>query len=972
MKPMKRLPYFADHLMVPRVRQYMEDNKNKVYIDIDVMAKELQDKYVDYRKKKRDAFRSCVEKAFNVVIATYGIGQDNYHSNSPEGSDAFDSDDLELMTDGNEMNNTLESLYTQNSSNDARKSIRPRNDDLELIDISSDEDVPEEDGDGQQDYLTDNSYLHHESSSSKSASKQSTEQSNKVETSTSGVSDRGKKRKAPDGAPGGVAKKSRDVQETITFRNFAGNEKVLEEVCKLVVHLKNPDVYQKLGMKPPRGFLLHGPPGCGKTLLAHALAGELQLPLVKVAATELVAGVSGESEERIRELFEKAVSLSPCILFLDEVDAITPHRVTAQREMERRIVAQLLSSLDELGKKEGGDQVLVVGASNRPDAIDPALRRAGRFDREVCIGIPDERAREKILGVLCSDLRLSGDVNLELVARNSPGYVGADLQALAREAAMKAVDRVFKKMGENKKKNSSRSSSGYASRNSNGTEAEEPLKVNCKEEQPAVPGSTETKPEASKVAGNQEETPKTTNDDSKVDESGDKARGTKESASQGPAEPVANGRVTGSKGEGDSKRDEDDNTDGSRTTETTVLSVEEAEVASPPKGRKPLEGAEEPKGDEFEERMEVEEGEGDEMGSDLERWLSWVRVSDSVRSADLEDLFVEAADFEAALKIVQPSAKREGFATVPDVSWDAIGSLADVREELQMNILAPVKHPREFAAMGLKSAAGVLLCGPPGCGKTLLAKAVANEAGINFISVKGPELLNMYVGESERAVRQCFQRARSSAPCVIFFDELDALCPKRNDSADGGAGARVVNQMLTEMDGMDGRKGVYLMAASNRPEIIDPAILRPGRLDKIIYVGIPSSTDRVEILKAICKNGREPVLSPNVNLEAIGQSERCNGFTGADLAALVREAGVAALKEFVASGSGDSSNLMICEKHFHAAFDRIRPSVPEKDVKYYERIRRIYSSGQHPLHSRFMVEENESPMESMCSSPLAK
>ncbi|XP_071446067.1 nuclear valosin-containing protein-like [Hetaerina americana] len=836
MKPMKRLPYFADHLMVPRVRQYMEDNKNKVYIDIDVMAKELQDKYVDYRKKKRDAFRSCVEKAFNVVIQTYSIGQDNYHSNSPGESDALDSDNLEYMTDGgNEMNNTLESLYTHNSAGDSRKGLRPRDDDLELIDISSDEDVPEEDGDGAQDsYYHGNSHLQNESSGSKS----SADQPNKLEASSGGILDRGKKRKAPDGAPGSVAKKSKEVAQTITFRDFAGNEKVLEEVCKLVIHLKNPEVYQKLGMKPPRGFLLHGPPGCGKTLLAHALAGELQLPLIKVAATELVAGVSGESEERIRELFEKAVSLSPCVLFLDEVDAITPHRVTAQREMERRIVAQLLSSLDELGKKEGGDQVLVVGATNRPDAIDPALRRAGRFDREVCIGIPDERAREKILTVLCTDLRLSPDVNLEVVARNSPGYVGADLQALAREAAMKAVDRVFKKMGENRKKSSS---------------------------------------------------------------------------SQDDA----------------------------------------------------MKGKEE-------EKMEVEEGGGDEVGADLERWLSWVRVSDSVGSADLEDLFVEASDFEAALKVVQPSAKREGFATVPDVSWEDIGSLADVREELQMNILAPVKHPREFAAMGLQSAAGVLLCGPPGCGKTLLAKAVANEAGINFISVKGPELLNMYVGESERAVRQCFQRARSSVPCVIFFDELDALCPKRTDSADGGASARVVNQMLTEMDGMEGRKGVYLMAASNRPEIIDPAILRPGRLDKVIYVGIPSPSDRVEILKALCKNGREPVLSQDVSIEAIGQSERCHGFTGADMAALVREAGVAALKEFVASGSGDSSNLMVCEKHFHAAFERIRPSVPEKDQKYYERIRRLYSSGQHPLHCRFMLEEGESPMESMCSSPLAK
>ncbi|KAG8226501.1 hypothetical protein J437_LFUL007383 [Ladona fulva] len=929
---MKRLPYFADNLMVPRVRQYMEDNKNKVYIDIDVMAKELQDKYVDYRKKKRDAFRNCVEKAFNVVLQTHGFAQDTYHSSSQEGSEGFDSDDLDLMTDGNEMNNTIETLYSRNSNNDTsssnRKNVRPHDDDLELIDISSDEDVPEEDGDGQQDYIENSTSQTETTSNAKINTK--TETTSKLESSSGAASDRGKKRKAPDGGSGGASKKSRDVHPALTFRDFAGNDKVLEDVCKLVVHLKNPEVYQKLGMKPPRGFLLHGPPGCGKTLLAHALAGELQIPLIKVAATELVAGVSGESEERIRELFEKAISFSPCILFLDEIDAITPHRLTAQREMERRIVAQLLSSLDELGKKEGGDQVLVVGATNRPDAIDPALRRAGRFDREVCVGIPDEAAREQILRVLCKDLRLAADVNFSIIARNTPGYVGADLQALAREAAMKAVDR----------------KEGLVL-------SKESIKTEAKE------GIGDVKTESPKEAENASKS----KEDQKMDE-GEKCR-SKEGVNDMEA---VDGRVEmlAEKDEVDQKKEDS----GSART----VDEEEGALGSPSKAGKSTEedGKVGDGGEEFEERMEVEEAGGEEGGVDLERWLSWIRVNNSVSSADLEELYVEASDFKAALKVVQPSAKREGFATVPDVSWEDIGSLADVREELQMNILASVKHPREFEAMGLKAAAGVLLCGPPGCGKTLLAKAVANEAGINFISVKGPELLNMYVGESERAVRQCFQRARNSVPCVIFFDELDALCPKRSDSADGGSSSRIVNQMLTEMDGMDLRKGVYLMAASNRPEIIDSAILRPGRLDKIIYVGIPAPSDRVEILKAITKNGSEPLLSQGISLEAIGQSERCQGFTGADLAALVREAGIAALKEFVSSGSSTGSNLMVCEKHFHAAFDKIRPSVSEKDQKYYEKIRRMYSSGHPSIISRFMMEENESPMESMCSSPVAK
>ncbi|XP_021704551.1 ribosome biogenesis ATPase RIX7-like [Aedes aegypti] len=272
---------------------------------------------------------------------------------------------------------------------------------------------------------------------------------------------------------------------------------------------------------------------------------------------------------------------------------------------------------------------------------------------------------------------------------------------------------------------------------------------------------------------------------------------------------------------------------------------------------------------------------------------------------ELETLCIERADFLESLKSVQPSAKREGFITVPDVTWNDIGSLGDIREELKLAILAPVKFPQRLKLLGLSSPSGVLLCGPPGCGKTLLAKAVANEAGINFISVKGPKLLNMYVGESERAVRQCFQRARNSTPCVIFFDEFDSLCPKRSDSSEGSAGMRVVNQLLTEMDGIEDRKGVFLMAATNRPDIVDPAVLRPGRLDKILYVGLPAEEDRVDILRALTKNRTQPPLADDVDLSVVARLTE--GYTGADLAGLVRQASLQTLKDSIAECSSDDN-----------------------------------------------------------------
>ena len=579
--------------------------------------------------------------------------------------------------------------------------------------------------------------------------------------------------------------------------------RLLQEVRKLILHMKHPEVYAHLGLAPPRGFLLHGPPGCGKTLLAHAIAGELEVPMFKVAAPELVSGVSGESEEQIRGLFSQAAQSAPCVVFIDEIDAITPKRETAQREMERRIVAQLLSCLDDLGRDGSGSGVLVIGATNRPDSLDPALRRAGRFDREVCLGIPDGPAREKILQVVCKGLQLDADVldGWKTLAALTPGYVGADMLALAAEAGMLAVNRAFQLI----------------------------------------------------------------------------------------------------------------------MTET-ARKEEEPEEKQPPK-------------------------------TEEERWM-WLCRQPAFDSEQLATVRIGLDDFRTALKSVQPSAQREGFATVPDVTWADVGALSAVRQELNLAILAPIRFADHYEALGMSSPSGVLLCGPPGCGKTLLAKAVANEAGINFISVKGPELLNMYVGESERAVRQVFQRAKGSVPCVIFFDELDALCPRRSDHSEGGASSRVVNQLLTEMDGLECRRGVFLMAASNRPDIIDPAVLRPGRLDKILHVGFPSAPDRVDILAALTKNGTKPRLADDAQLDRIGADEKLDGYTGADLASLVKEASTLALQEFVFGAmmeqdegtktALDGAQVSVHARHFEAAVDKIRPSVNEKVFLFLVRFLNLY------------------------------
>ncbi|WBW71739.1 ribosome assembly ATPase Rix7 [Schizosaccharomyces osmophilus] len=616
---------------------------------------------------------------------------------------------------------------------------------------------------------------------------------------------------------------SREPPTGISLKDVGGLDECITELLETVaMPIKHPEVYQHTGIQPPRGVLLHGPPGCGKTMLANALAAELGVPFLSISAPSIVSGMSGESEKKVRDVFEEAKSLAPCLMFIDEIDAVTPKRESAQREMERRIVAQFLTCMDELSfENTEGKPVLVIGATNRPDSLDSALRRAGRFDREICLTVPNEESRERILRTMAKGLRLSGNFDFRQLAKQTPGYVGADLKALTSSAGVSAIKRIFNELTVSRK------------------DSEDPNAMLTDQEEITVDMDT-------------------------VD---------------------------------------DDNED-------MHMSV-------------------------------------------IQRYLN--THPDPLTPEELKPLAIGPQDFVEALTKVQPSSKREGFATVPDITWSEVGALKSIRVELQMAIVQPIKRPELYKSVGITAPCGVLLWGPPGCGKTLLAKAVANESKANFISIRGPELLNKYVGESERAVRQVFARARASSPCVIFFDELDAMVPKRDDSL-SEASSRVVNTLLTELDGLNDRSSVYVIAATNRPDIIDAAMLRPGRLDKTLLVDLPDAHERVEILKTISKS---TPLDTEINLELIGRDERCSNFSGADLAALVREAAVTALRSAVfqdiASNEPEvtqhSANapIRVTMADFDLAFKNIRPSVSDRDRQKYQRLAKRWSSASQDV-----------------------
>lgn len=523
------------------------------------------------------------------------------------------------------------------------------------------------------------------------------------------------------------------------FASLAGLDEVLETVQNCILTpLLHPEKYRAMGIPPERGVLLCGPPGSGKTALAHALREEVGCAFYELAATEVVAGTSGESEKRLRDFFQQAQENAPSVLFIDEIDAITGKRSQAERGLERRIVTQLLACMDQLDSAwQLGKLVIVLGATNRIEAIDPALRRAGRFDREIHFGIPNQDAREQILRVLVKPCPVHGALDLTALARSTAGYVGADLRSLVTEAGTHAIR----------------------------------------------------------------------------------------------------------------------------------------------------------------------------------------------RQTDSADCFLEMQDFLHALTQVQPSSKREGFTTVPDTCWEDIGGLQELREELTYAIVKPIQDPQRYKQAGITMAAGVLLCGPPGCGKTLVAKAVAHESGANFIAVNGPELLNKYVGESERAVRQVFQRARDSSPCIIFFDEIDSLCAQRG--GENQATERVVNQLLTELNGIQDRAQVFVVAATNRMDIIDPAILRGGRLGTKLFVPLPKLEDRVAILRAAT---RHTPLSSDINFQEL--AELLEGYSGADLASVVREAACLALRE-------EKKEVLVTQAHLLHAGGKVRASVTREQREHYDRQRSL-------------------------------
>lgn len=672
--------------------------------------------------------------------------------------------------------------------------------------------------------------------------KDKSEDSNEGDGDASAVSGASKKRSKDSSSKQAIKKPKNKIDHTpptITLSSLGGLTTITTQLMELIgLPILHPEIYLSTGVEPPRGVLLYGPPGCGKTTIANALAGELQVPFINISAPSVVSGMSGESEKKLREIFEEAKTLAPCLVFMDEIDAITPKRDGgAQREMERRIVAQLLTLMDELTlEKTGGKPVIVIGATNRPDSLDSALRRAGRFDREICLNVPNEDQRCSILQTMTKNLKLQNDsfFNFRELAKMTPGFVGADLKSLVTAAGIAAIKRIFETM----------------------SELEEEALALLEAQNAPVDGSISAL---------------------------------------------------------------EDGMDIDSTVTTAVTS--------------------------FQQKTDVEKL------STIQKFL--VKHPNTLTPQQLEPLSIVYNDFITALPTIQPTAKREGFATVPDVTWSNVGALNHIRMELHMCIVQPIKKPELYEKVGITAPAGVLMWGPPGCGKTLLAKAVANESRANFISIKGPELLNKYVGESERAVRQVFQRARASVPCIIFFDELDALVPRRDTSLSESS-SRVVNTLLTELDGLNDRKGIFVIGATNRPDMIDPAMLRPGRLDKTLYIELPTAQERFEILKTLVKANNTP-LGDNVNLEEIAQDERCRNFSGADLSSLVREAGVLALKkkffkgqqikELDASGyyeqedeNEDDNDITVTIDDFRASLNSIHPSVSDRDRQKYEKL----------------------------------
>jgi transitional endoplasmic reticulum ATPase len=556
--------------------------------------------------------------------------------------------------------------------------------------------------------------------------------------------------------------KKKEVSD-VHYEDIGGLSRELEMVREMIeLPLRHPELFERLGIEPPKGVLLYGPPGTGKTLIAKAVANEVDAHFVTLSGPEIMSKYYGESEGKLREVFEDAQENAPAIIFIDEIDSIAPKREDTKGEVERRVVAQLLSLMDGL---KGRGQVVVIGATNIPDALDPALRRGGRFDREIEIGIPDKKGRLEIFQVHSRGVPLSDDVKIESYADSTHGFVGADIALLVKEAAMHALRKILPKI-------------------------------------------------------------------------------------------------------------------------------------------------------------------------DLDQ---------EIPAELLEELKVTGSDFDEARKHVEPSAMREVLVEVPDVTWEDVGGLEAVKQELKEAVEWPLKYPVVFEKLQTKPPKGILLFGPPGTGKTLLAKAVANESECNFISVKGPELLSKWVGESEKGVREIFRKARQAAPSIIFFDEVDALVPKRGTyMGSSHVTESVVSQILTELDGLEELKNVTVIGATNRPDMLDPALMRPGRMERHIYVPPPDAESRKKIFEVYLKNAGA-LLTEDVRIDdLIAETEH---YVGADIEALVREAKLSAMREFITTMAGKSpeemsdaaGNIRLTRNHFLEAEKKVKASLDAESLEAAER-----------------------------------
>ena len=549
----------------------------------------------------------------------------------------------------------------------------------------------------------------------------------------------------------------------VTYEDIGGISNEIKKVREMIeLPLRHPEIFEKLGIEAPKGVLLYGPPGTGKTLLAKAVANESQAHFISISGPEIMSKFYGESEARLREIFKEAREKAPSIIFVDEIDSIAPKREEVTGEVERRVVSQMLSLMDGL---EARGKVIVIAATNRPNAIDPALRRPGRFDREIEIKVPDKKGRKDILAIHSRNMPLSEDVNIDKISSVSHGYVGADLEYLCKEAAMKCLRRLL-----------------------------------------------------------------------------------------------------------------------------PVLNLEEEKL--PPE--------------------------------------------------TLDKLIVNHEDFQKALIEVTPSGMREVFIENPDVKWEDVGGLEEVKKELQEAVEWPMKYPGLYDKLGHSMPRGILLHGPSGTGKTLLAKAVATQSEANFVSVRGPELLSKWVGESERGIREIFKRARQSAPCVIFFDEIDSIAPIRGAGGETAVTERVVSQLLTELDGMENMHGVIVLAATNRADMIDPALLRPGRFDKIIQIPLPDKDSRKSILKINAE--KIPTITEesdplHVDIEKI--AELTDGLSGADTASIANTAVSLVIHEFLDSHPDvkdiekTTIDAKVTMKHFEEAVKKVRE---QKDLKMGEKL----------------------------------